>query len=192
VTQNVRPVVPRNAHDDIPVVWMQGSYSYYRDGGYETAIVGGERASGGTAQDPRRNGVLRARPTQEVGLTSGSWTKVALDTSKHDPRRLLDTTNNKVEIDRSGLYLVEVQIKLTGTSASGEFILAVGRDGSQEAYVERRHVPAGEQPILGGSWVEPFDATEAVAAYVYHNTGATDETVGTRPEKTALTVTQLD
>lgn len=39
--QNVRPVVPRNRHPDLGVLWMQGSYTYFvRD--YETAIVGAE------------------------------------------------------------------------------------------------------------------------------------------------------
>lgn len=37
--QNVRPVVPRNRHEDLPVLWMRGSYTYYVDA-YETAIVG--------------------------------------------------------------------------------------------------------------------------------------------------------
>jgi hypothetical protein len=37
--QNLRPVVPRDAHADLPVLWMQGSYTFYVDA-YDTAIVG--------------------------------------------------------------------------------------------------------------------------------------------------------
>jgi hypothetical protein len=42
--QNVRPVVPRGRHDDLRVLWMSGSYTFYADGGYETAIVGADVA----------------------------------------------------------------------------------------------------------------------------------------------------
>lgn len=38
--QNVRPVVPWNRHDDLPVLWMRGEYRHYADGEYETEIVG--------------------------------------------------------------------------------------------------------------------------------------------------------
>lgn len=38
--QNVRPVVPRNRGDDLPVLWMRGSYTYYANREYDTAIVG--------------------------------------------------------------------------------------------------------------------------------------------------------
>lgn len=38
--QDVRPVVPRNRHDALAVLWMRGSYTHYR-GEYDTAIVGG-------------------------------------------------------------------------------------------------------------------------------------------------------
>jgi hypothetical protein len=37
--QNVRPVVPRNRHDDLAVVWMRGRYDYYADREYDTALV---------------------------------------------------------------------------------------------------------------------------------------------------------
>lgn len=37
--QNVRPVIPRESHPDLPVLWMRGSYTYYV-GAYDTAIVG--------------------------------------------------------------------------------------------------------------------------------------------------------
>lgn len=37
--QNVRPVVPRDRHDDLPILWMRGSYTFFADA-YETAIVG--------------------------------------------------------------------------------------------------------------------------------------------------------
>jgi len=37
--QHVRPVVPRDSHPDLPVLWMQGSYTFYVDA-YDTAIVG--------------------------------------------------------------------------------------------------------------------------------------------------------
>lgn len=38
--QNVRPVVPRNRHEDLPVLWMRGSYEHFRDERYDTAVVG--------------------------------------------------------------------------------------------------------------------------------------------------------
>lgn len=38
--QNIRPVVPRDRHDDLGVLWMRGSYTFYADREYETAIVG--------------------------------------------------------------------------------------------------------------------------------------------------------
>jgi hypothetical protein len=38
--QNVRPVVPRNRSDDLPVLWMRGSYTYYANREYDTGIVG--------------------------------------------------------------------------------------------------------------------------------------------------------
>lgn len=37
--QNVRPVVPRNRREDLPVLWMRGSYTHYADA-YGTSIVG--------------------------------------------------------------------------------------------------------------------------------------------------------
>jgi len=39
-SQNVRPVVPRNRHDDLGVLWMQGPYTLFSDRHYDTAIVG--------------------------------------------------------------------------------------------------------------------------------------------------------
>lgn len=38
--QNVRPVVPRNRSDDLSVLWMRGSYTYYANGEYGTGLVG--------------------------------------------------------------------------------------------------------------------------------------------------------
>jgi hypothetical protein len=38
--QNVRPVVPWNRHDDLPALWMRGSYTNYANEEYDTAIVG--------------------------------------------------------------------------------------------------------------------------------------------------------
>ena len=38
--QNVRPVVPRNRHENLPVLWMRGSYEHFRDERYDTAVVG--------------------------------------------------------------------------------------------------------------------------------------------------------
>lgn len=38
--QNVRPVVPWNSHDDLPVLWMRGSYTNYAFEEYDTAIAG--------------------------------------------------------------------------------------------------------------------------------------------------------
>lgn len=38
--QNVRPVVPRNHHDDLPVLWMRGNYTNYFGHEYDTEIVG--------------------------------------------------------------------------------------------------------------------------------------------------------
>lgn len=37
--QNVRPVVPRNRHQDLPVLWMRGNYDYFADQEYDTGIV---------------------------------------------------------------------------------------------------------------------------------------------------------
>lgn len=37
--QNLRPVVPRNRHPDLSVLWLRGDYGHYR-GEYETAVVG--------------------------------------------------------------------------------------------------------------------------------------------------------
>lgn len=36
--QNVRPVVPRNRHPELPVVWMHGRYDHYANQAYGTAI----------------------------------------------------------------------------------------------------------------------------------------------------------
>lgn len=38
-TQNIRPVVPRNRHQALQVLWMRGSYTYFCEQ-YDTAIVG--------------------------------------------------------------------------------------------------------------------------------------------------------
>jgi hypothetical protein len=40
--QNVRPVVPRDRHPDLPVLWMQGSYTHFADRAYDTRIVAPE------------------------------------------------------------------------------------------------------------------------------------------------------
>lgn len=77
----------------------------------------------------------------QTGLVTATETKVSLDTDSYDYNTLTDTANNKITIDKDGIYLVNCQVTFTNVTNNVELRIDVKQNGTiigtsrQNAYV---------------------------------------------------------
>lgn len=56
--------------------------------------------------------------------------KVTIDTDDYDYNNLTDTANNKITVDKDGLYMVNGQVKLTNVVVNAQITVSVYKNGS--------------------------------------------------------------
>jgi len=56
--------------------------------------------------------------------------KVTIDTDDYDYNNLTDTANNKITVDKDGIYVVNGQVKLTGVVVNAQITASVYKNGS--------------------------------------------------------------
>lgn len=186
--QNIRPVVPRNAPAEMPVVWLRGDYNQFQQGGYRMAVVTGAERMTGPAS-PVRTGGFSIAPGPTLDTPSGSYTHLSnLDGIGHDIREEYDGAGRFVA-SRAGLYLIEVRAEWEAISAAGLFggRIVTSRNNRE---IERSRFDAGDEALVSDTVVMWLYEGTAVEPKVWHNTGAT-ETVKGDYESVRFTVTQL-
>ncbi len=68
--------------------------------------------------------------TAQNDLVTATETKVTLDTDSYDYNTLTDTANNKITVDKDGLYLVNCQVTFTNATNNIQLRLDVKKNGS--------------------------------------------------------------
>jgi hypothetical protein len=188
--QNVRPVVPYNRSDDLPVVWLQGQYDYFEDGCYETGIVGGaEPVNHPGSQPTRSGGGLGYMSSGTATVPSGSVTTLPIDDTVVDMRREHDPSGDRFDVIKSGWYLITASIGWDSVSAGGEFggKIVTSRRTQQLA---RSDVSAGSSPVCTGSMIQKFTTGDGIQLKAWQNSGS-DQTVLNGFDLTNLKIVQL-
>lgn len=188
--QNVRPAVPHNADESLPVLWMRGEYASYDNGGYNTAIVGGERQQTTPTVSPVRRGGVIAKDSAGRSLSSGGFTTMSWDTLDADSRNEFNGTDT-VTVSKSGWYNVNVQVSLAGISGTGTVIASVFKNGSEEYRGDRVHVDGN---ISGNATVQASTVLwlakgDSITGRVFQDTGGSISST-TAPSENSLTVVQ--
>ena len=190
--QNVRPVVPRNAHEDLPVTWMKGQYNHFSGNGYETAVkLGSDKTDSSPAAPLRTGGVLYAAEST-LTVPSGSYAKLTNCTAKDWDIRDEFVEGGRYEVSRAGLYLIWVRITFDSVSAAGEYggrIVTGSGGGTRE--LDRVHAEAGESPTISGWSIDYQTKSSGIEAKAWQNSGS-DQTVSGQTSEVRFGVIQLN
>lgn len=178
--QNVRPVVPENAHEDLPVLWMHGTYNEFVRMQLNTQIIHGHDATVGRTASPMRWGGTKALYTASGQSIPGdnTLTTVELDFLREDIRDEFDDANNQIVIDKPGYYIVTASVGYTSFSAAGTLKSFIAVDGNERVIFQNRDVASGEAPSDSGSTARHFERGSKISLMTQQNSGSSQTTNG--------------
>jgi len=181
VTQHVRPVVPKNRHDDLPVLWMEGNYVNWATGEYFTGIVGGRRGSAtATTAQERTSLAVKLDSTQDYD--SGNeivirFNNAIIDSLSEFVSGPSDPNTGSgedgtVTIKEGGVYCITAQIQWQAFSSTGSMTLSI--DHGNRDTVWTQSVDQTNQPVgMRRSVTKQLDPGTLVLARAEQTTGAT-------------------
>lgn len=89
-----------------------------------------EHDSGGAHEIVLVGARMYSTAAQSAVDTTKEAQKVTIDTDDYDYNNLTDTANNKITVDKDGIYVVNGQVMLTNVAESAQITVSVYKNGS--------------------------------------------------------------